>query len=65
MMLMARLAGVLEERIPSAALGPTPETEMSCWKSFSSSWLANPYRSIASSRTLRKVNSLALSPFLI
>ena len=47
------MAGELEDRMPSAAFGPTPETDMSCWKSFSSSWLAKPYRSMASSRTLR------------
>ena len=38
----ARLAGVLADRMDRAALGPTPETEMSCWNRFSSSWVAKP-----------------------
>ena len=48
---MARLAGVLAERMDSAALGPTPETPSSSLKLWSSLWLAKPYSSTASSRT--------------
>ena len=39
---LTRLAGVPAERMLRAALGPTPETEMSCWNSFSSSAEAKP-----------------------
>ena len=37
MMDRARLAGVLADRMDRAALGPTPDTEISCWNKFSSS----------------------------
>ena len=37
MMLRARFSGVEEERIASAALGPTPETEVRSWNSRRSS----------------------------
>ena len=63
MMDRAKLAGVLADRMDSAALGPTPETEISCWNSRSSSAVEKPYSSIASSRTLRCVKSFPLSPF--
>ena len=53
MMLRARLAGVLADRMDSAALGPTPDTEVSCWNRFSSSWVAKPNRSTPSWRMLR------------
>lgn len=36
------VSGVLADRMDRAALGPTPETEMSCWNRFSSSWVAKP-----------------------
>ena len=41
-MAIARASGVLEDKIASAALGPTPETPIRCLKLFSSLWAAKP-----------------------
>jgi hypothetical protein len=61
---IARLssAGLEPDRIASATLGPTPETDSSCSNSPRSSASANPYSWRASSRTCRYV-SRTTSPF--
>ena len=38
----SQVGRVLADRMDRAALGPTPETEMSCWNSRSSSAVAKP-----------------------
>ena len=55
MMLMARDSGVAADRMESAALGPTPDTEVRSWKQLSSFSVEKPNSSMASSRTFRWV----------
>ena len=50
---MDSCCGVVDDRMDSAALGPTPDTPMSILKLRSSLWLAKPNISMASSRTFR------------
>ena len=61
-MASASWEGVVVDKMDRAALGPTPETEVSCKNSRFSSLVPKPYSSMPSSRTDRWVYKVAGFP---